>query len=99
MMHFPPCFRFPPYFRKSFLTFWKIYKILPFPDKISHFHPQKFLTTIFFTSTTNFGFPPFFACFTAFPSDSRKFIIPPLLFYIPPCFRKILQLFTYFTCN
>src|SRR6218665_306059 len=38
MMHFPPCFRFLPLFSKNFLTFWKISKILPFPEKISHFH-------------------------------------------------------------
>src|SRR6218665_980824 len=45
MMHFPPCFRFPPLFSKIFLTFWKI---SPFPDKISHFHPPKFLTPFLF---------------------------------------------------
>jgi len=39
MMHFPPCFRFPPYFRKILWLWRKIFTILPFPDKFLDFHP------------------------------------------------------------
>src|SRR6218665_1955985 len=53
---FPPCFRSPPLFSKNFKTLWKIYKILHFPEKISDFHPPKFLMT----------------CFNKFPPCFRK---------------------------
>src|SRR6218665_2543521 len=87
MMHFPPCSRFPPYF----LTFWKISKILPYPEKMFRFHPPKFLTTLFYSSTTNFGFPLFFLI--------RENLLFSLTFQnFPLCFPKIQQLFTYFTC-
>src|SRR6218665_1728633 len=92
MMHFP-LFQISPLFSKKFLTFWKISESLPFPDKISYFHPPKFLTTFFRIST------PVLPVLLHFPSDSRKFIIPPYFSKFPPCFRKIQQLFTYFTCN
>jgi len=95
----PLCFRFSPYFRQIFFTFCKISKSLPFPEKISHFHPPKFLTTFFFSHRPQIlDFPPIFPVLVHSPSDSRKFIISPLLFKIPPCFPKIQQLFTYFTC-
>src|SRR6218665_1655295 len=89
MMHFP-LFQISPLFSKNFLTFWKISEILPFPDKISYFHLPKFLTTFFFSHRPQISnFPPCLACFTAFPPpDSRKFIIPPLLFKISALFSK-----------
>src|SRR6218665_1536825 len=60
MMHFTPCFRFPPLFSKNCLTFWKISKMLPFPDKISYFHPPKFLTTFFLVIDHKFRISPLF---------------------------------------
>src|SRR6218665_4125902 len=44
MMHFPPCFRFPPYFR-IFFDFLKNLIILPFPKKFLFF---------FYSLITNF---------------------------------------------
>ena len=46
MMHFPPVSDFHPVLEIVW-TFWKISEMLPFPDKISYFHPPKFLTTFF----------------------------------------------------
>src|SRR6218665_1571998 len=80
MMHFPPVSDFP-LFSKNFWTFWKISQIFPFPEKISHFHPPKFRPQIS-------DFPPYFACFTTFPPDSRKFLISPLFKKFSPCFQK-----------
>src|SRR6218665_3512460 len=58
MMHFPPVSDFP-LFSRNFLTFWKISKISPFPDKISHFHPPNFLTT--FLLVIDHKFPRLFS--------------------------------------
>src|SRR6218665_1784630 len=99
MMHFPPCFRFLPYFSKNFHTLWKIFTILPFPQQFLDFHPPKFLMTFFKSSTTNFEFPPYFLCFSTFPPVSRKLFFPPTLTIFPRSFfRQIHLLFTYFTC-
>ena len=38
MMHFPPVSDFP-LFSKKFQTRWKIFKMLPFPEKFLDFHP------------------------------------------------------------
>src|SRR6218665_1423033 len=84
-MHFP-LFQISPLFSKNFLTFWKISKILPFPDKISYFHPPKFLTTFFFSHQPQIS--NFTPCFTTFPSDSRKFLIPPTFQNFTPVFEK-----------
>src|SRR6218665_1917558 len=94
MMHFPPVSDFPPVF-EIFWTFWKISEMLPFTDKISYFHPPKFLTTFFLFINQKFRI---FPLFDYIPPDSRKFLIP-LLLKISPRFRKIQQLFTYFTFN
>src|SRR6218665_2267589 len=73
--------------------------MLPFPDRVSYFHPQKFLTTFFFSHRPQISdFPPILPVLEHFPPDLRKFIISPLFSKIPPCFPKIQQLFTYFTC-
>src|SRR6218665_2547621 len=97
MMHFPPVSAFPPIF-EFFLTFSKISKIFHFHDKISHFHPPKFLTTFFIDHKFRI-FP--LLCVPVlehFPPDSRNFLISPSVSKISPCFLKIQQLFTYFTC-
>src|SRR6218665_113937 len=97
MMHFPPLFQISPYFRKIF-RLYKIFSILPFPEKFLDFHLPKFLIT-FFSSTTNFEFPSYFPCFCTFPPCFEKILFPSLLFTISPfCFRKIHLLFTYFLC-
>src|SRR6218665_1551685 len=88
MMHFPPCFRFLPYFSKNFHTLWKIFTILPFPEKFLDFHPPKFLMTFFKSSTTNFEFPPIFPVSVHFPTVSRKLLFPPYFDKFPPYFNK-----------
>src|SRR6218665_1619917 len=86
MMHFPLCFRFPPYFRKM-LRLWKISKIVPFPHKISDFHPPKFLMTFFSVINHKFRTSPLFWLFS---------YISPLLdkIIISPYFQKFLPLFS-----
>jgi len=88
MMYFPLCFRFLPLFSKISFTFWKISKISPFPEKISHFHPPKFLTSFFSHQPQISDFPPILPVLEHFPSDSRKCIISPL-FPKFPRFQKI----------
>ena len=93
---FPAVSYFPPIFEK-FLDFLENLWNFPFPQKKSHFHPPKFLTTFFLVidhKFRNFEFPPCFACFTAFPPDSRKFLISPLFSKISPLFSKISPLFS-----
>jgi len=76
MMHFP-LFQIPLYFRKIF-RLWKIFKILPFPEKF----PPKFLMTIFLVIDHKFRISPFFSCFSTFPPCFAKIIISPLLLKI-----------------
>ena len=88
-MHFP-LFQISPLFSRHFWTVWKMSKILPFPDKFTHFHPSKFLTTFFFTHRPQISNSPLFSLFyDIFPPDSRKFAISPLFSKIsPPVFQK-----------
>src|SRR6218665_1206430 len=80
MMHFPPLFQISPLFSKIFKILWEISKILPFPEKISDFHPPKFLMTFFLVIDH--------IC----PSDWRKLLFPPYFHkFPPPVFRKIHQ--------
>src|SRR6218665_3686441 len=88
MMHFP-LFQIYPLFSTNFFTFWKISKILPFPERISHFHPPKFLTTFFFSHRPQISdFPHILPVLVHFPTDSRKFIIPPTFQNFPLVFNK-----------
>src|SRR6218665_1884643 len=59
MMNLPPCFRFPPLSSKTFQTLWKMFQILPFPEKFLDFHPSKFLMT-FLVIDLKFGMSPLF---------------------------------------
>src|SRR6218665_2260048 len=70
MMHFPPPFQISPLFSKNFYILWKISQMLPFPEKISDFHPPKFLMTFFFSHRPQIlSFSTYFACFSTFPPD------------------------------
>ena len=92
MMHFPPCFRFPPYFRKIFGLWGKFLQILPFPEKFLDFHPPKFLMTFFLVIDHKFRIPPYFPWFNTFPLCFAKTIISiPTLTKFPPVLDK-------FTC-
>ena len=87
MMHFPPCFRFPPYFRNIFGLSDK------FLQKILEFLPTKFLMTFFLVIDHKFRISPLFRCFSTFPLPpvSRKLFFPPTFTNFPPCLGK-------FTC-
>src|SRR6218665_696883 len=100
MMHFRPLLQIShPLFSKKFLTLWKIFNILPFPEKFLDFHPPKFLMIFFLVIDHKFRISPYFPCFGPFPPVSRKLLFPlPTLTNFPPCFRKIHLLFTYFLC-
>src|SRR6218665_3602917 len=97
MMHFPPCFRFPPIFEKN-LNFVENVRNVNFSRKISRFSSAKISDDPFLSSTTNFEFPPYFPGFSTFPPCFAKIIISPYFDKFPPCFRKIQLLFTYFMC-
>src|SRR6218665_437043 len=85
MMHFPPMFQISPLFSKNFQTLWKIFSILPFPEKILHFHPPKFLMTFFLVIDHKFRISPYFPCFSTFPPCFAKIIIcPPNFQNFPP---------------
>ena len=85
---FPPCFRFPPLFSKNLKILWKIWKILPFPEKISDFHPPKFLMTFFSHRPQILNFPPILPLLVHFPPWLAKIIISPLLSQISPLFSE-----------
>src|SRR6218665_177960 len=87
MMHFPPVSDFPPILEK-FVTFWKISEILPFPDKISYFHPTKFLTTFIFSHRPQISKSPLFCLFYCISPLIRENLFFPLLFKISPLFSK-----------
>src|SRR6218665_3296372 len=78
MMHFPPVSDFP-LFSTNFLTFWKMSKIFPFPEKNSHFHPPKFLTTFFSHRPQISDFPPTFPVSVHFRPDFAK------IYYFSKC--------------
>src|SRR6218665_1248303 len=87
MMHFQ-MFQIFPLFSKNIKILWEISYILSFPEKISDFHSPKFLMT-FFSSTTNFKFPPYFASFTTFsPLISKNSYFHPTFTHFPPVFGK-----------
>src|SRR6218665_1820682 len=93
MMHFPSCFRFPP-FSKKLKNLCKISKILPFPEKFFHFHPPKFLTTFSFSHRPQISnLPPIFSISVHFPPSFAKIIIPPR-----PTFTNFPSVFEKFTC-
>ena len=91
MMHFPPpCFSFP-LFSKKFQTLWKIFKILPFPEKSLDFHTSKFLMTFLLVIDRKFRVPPYFPFFPVsvhFPPCFAKIIISPYFEIFSPVFKK-----------
>ena len=86
---YPPCFRFPPYFRKIF-GLW---------GKFLYFHPPKFLMTFFLVIDHKFRISPIFSLFQyIFPLFRKNFYFPLLWQIFPLCFTQIHLLFAYFTC-
>src|SRR6218665_3852964 len=79
MMHFPPVSDFL-LFLTNFQTLWKIFKMLPFPEKLFDFHPQTFLMT-FFSNRPQISNSPLFSLFQYIsPSFAGKDYYFPLLF-------------------
>src|SRR6218665_3792458 len=93
---FPTCFRLFPYFQEIFIL-WKISHILPFPKKFLDFQLPKFPMT-FFSHQPQISNFLLFSLFQYISPLFAKIITSPLLEKCPPCFRKILLLFTYFLC-
>src|SRR6218665_3573765 len=89
ILHFPPCFRFPPYFRQIFRLCGKFPKCYLFSKKISD--------DLLLVMDHKFRISPYFSCFSTFPPVSGKLVFP-YFHKSPPCFRKIHLLFTYFLC-
>src|SRR6218665_3546872 len=89
MIHFPPCFRFPPIFEKisdsveNFPNFTFSRTIFPFSSaKISH--------DLFLVIDHKFRISPlFFHASVHFPSVSRKLLFPPTFTNFPPVFEKV----------
>src|SRR6218665_2879971 len=95
MMHFPPCFRFPPYFLKIFRL--ENFQTFTSSRKISRFSSAKISDDLFLVIDHKFRIFPLFPLF--------QYISPlfPENYYFPyfansPRFRKIHLLFTYFIC-
>ena len=100
MMHFPPCFRFPPIFEK-FSDSRKLFTILPIPEKFLDFHPPKFLITFsfYFSHRPQISNFPLFSLFQYIsPLFRENYYFHPTLKNFSPCFRKIHLLFTCFMC-
>jgi len=79
MMHFPPCFRFLPYFRNIFRLWEFFFTILPFPETFLDFHPPKYFWWPVLVIDHKFTISPYFPCFSTFPPCFAKIIISPLL--------------------
>src|SRR6218665_2458579 len=100
MMHFPPCFRFPPYFRKIFGLSEFFLQFYLFPTNFLTFIRAKISDDLFFSHRPQilFRISPLFRCFSTFPPLFREnYSFPPTLTNFPPSFRQINLLFTCFT--
>jgi len=86
-MHFPPCFRFPPYFRKVFLLSGKFMKFYLFPTKFPIFIRQNFWRP-FFLVDHKFRISPLFCLFYCISPLISENLLFPLLFKISPLFSK-----------
>ena len=95
----PSLFKISPYFRKIFRLCGKFSKFYLFPKNFSIFIRQNknFWWPFFLVIDHKFiRIPPYFSCLSTFPPLFRKNYYLPLFWKIPPCFRKIHLLFTYF---
>src|SRR6218665_3619631 len=94
MMNFPPVSDFLTYFRKNSQTPWKIFPILPFPEKFLDFHPTKFLITFFNHGLQILNFPhPIFSASLYFSPVSRKLLFPRYFYKFLPLFSGNLRVF------
>ena len=78
-----------PCFRKVLRFFWKINKILPFPEKISDFHPPKFLMTFLLVIDHKFWISPYFGCFRYIsPLIGENYYFLSYFHKFPPLFSE-----------
>ena len=83
---YSPYFRLP-LFPKIFQTPWKIFPVSPFPKKMFHFHPPKFLMT-FLVIDSKFG-TPLFSEFQYISPYFGKLLFPPTFLNFSLWFLKI----------
>src|SRR6218665_3975722 len=98
MMHFPSLFQISPHIFEKFSDSEENFQNFTFSRKISRFSSEKISDDLFLVINHKFRVPPIFPVSVHFHPVSRKLLFFPLLLKIPPCFRKIHLLFTYFTC-
>ena len=96
MMHFPPPFQIFPLFSKNFQTLWKIFQILPFPEKFLDFIRQNFWWPFFLVIDLKFRISPLFRYIS--PPVSRKLLFPPTFKNFPPVFEKFTCFLHAFLC-
>src|SRR6218665_893367 len=95
---FPPCFRFPPYFRKIFGLSEFFYNFT-FSRKISSLSSAKISDDFFLVINHKFRISSYFRSFSTFPPVSRKLFFPPYFYNFPPvlgkftCFLHTLRVF------
>src|SRR6218665_2271874 len=100
MIHFPPCFRFPPIFEKISDSV-ENFPNFTFSRKISRFSSAKISHDLFLVIDHKFRISPLFSLFHYIsPLFLENYYFLPLLYFekFSPCFRKIHLLFTYFMC-
>src|SRR6218665_613359 len=92
IMLFPPLSDFPPIFEKFSDSVENLQNFTFSRKNVSNFNTPKFLMTFFYSSTTNFEFPPYIPCFSTFSPCFAKIIIFPYFLKFPP----VLEQFTCF---
>src|SRR6218665_4216354 len=98
MMHFPPCFKFPPYFRKIFGLSENFYNFT-FSRKISSLSSAKISDDLFLVIDHIFRISPLFSLFQYIsPLFRENYFFPLLLQIFPPilgtCFLHTLRVFS-----
>ena len=100
MMHFPPCFRFPPYFRKIFGLSEKFLQFYLFPTNCLTFIRQNFWWPFFLVIDHKFRISPLFSLFQYISPLFREHVsFPPTFPNFPPLLGKFtcfLILYVYF---
>ena len=86
MMHFHPCFRFPPLFPNKFSDSVEKFPNFTFSRFFLDFHPPKFLMTSF---SHHPQITPIFATSIHFPLNRENYSFPAYFSKFSPCFRKI----------
>ena len=96
----PPVSDFPPIF-ENFLDFLENFTNFTFSRKNFPFSSAKISDDFFLVVDHKFWIFPYFACFRTFPAPwfAKIYYFPSTFQNFLPCFLKIQQLFTYFTCN